>query len=57
MEQSAFPKRPIVAFMTDFGLGDGDVGVLKGVVLGIVPDAHTIDITHDVAPQHIASGA
>jgi S-adenosyl-L-methionine hydrolase (adenosine-forming) len=57
MEQSASPKRPIVAFMTDFGLGDGDVGVLKGVVLGIVPDAHTIDITHDVAPQHIASGA
>src|SRR5438876_5165036 len=57
MEQSASPKRPIIAFMTDFGLGDGDVGVLKGVVLGIVPDAHTIDITHDVAPQHIASGA
>src|SRR5438552_4024282 len=57
MEQSASPKRPIIAFMTDFGLGDGDVGVLKGVVLGIVPDAHTIDITHDVAPQHVASGA
>ena len=57
MEQSASPKHPIIAFMTDFGLGDGDVGVLKGVVLGIVPDAHAIDITHDVAPQHVASGA
>jgi S-adenosylmethionine hydrolase len=57
MEQSTSPKRPIIAFMTDFGLGDGDVGVLKGVVLGIVPDAHTLDITHDVAPQHVASGA
>lgn len=57
MKQSASLKHPIIAFMTDFGLGDGNVGVLKGVVLGIVPDAHTIDITHDVAPQHVASGA
>lgn len=57
MRQSTSPKRPIIAFMTDFGLGDGDVGVLKGVVLGIVPDAHPIDITHDVAPQRVASGA
>lgn len=57
MNQSASPKRPIIAFMTDFGLGDGDVGVLKGVALGIVPDAQIIDITHDVAPQHVASGA
>ena len=49
--------RPVVAFMTDFGLDDGDVGVLKGVALGIVPDAQLIDITHTVAPQNIASGA
>ncbi|QBD79092.1 hypothetical protein EPA93_25150 [Ktedonosporobacter rubrisoli] len=48
---------PVVAFITDFGLGDGDVGVMKGVVLGIVPDAHVIDITHEVAPQNVASGA
>jgi S-adenosyl-L-methionine hydrolase (adenosine-forming) len=57
MEQSASPTRPIIALMTDFGLGDGDVGVLKGVVLGIVSDAQIIDITHDVAPQQVASGA
>ncbi len=57
MEQSASPRRPIIAVMTDFGLGDGDVGVLKAVVLGIVSDAQIIDITHDVAPQHVASGA
>lgn len=49
--------RPVIAFMTDFGQGDGDVGVLKGVVLNIAPDAHTVDITHEVAPQNIASGA
>jgi S-adenosylmethionine hydrolase len=57
MGQSSSLRRPVVAFLTDFGVGDGDVGVLKGVVLGIAPDAHTIDITHAVAPQHIASAA
>ena len=49
--------RPVVAFMTDFGLDDGDVGVLKGVALGIAPDAQLLDITHTVAPQNVASGA
>src|SRR5437773_6327300 len=49
--------RPVVALMTDFGLGDGDVGVMKGVIADIVPNVHIIDITHDVAPQNITSGA
>ncbi len=49
--------RPVITFMTDFGAGDGDVGVLKGVALGIVPDAQLVDITHTVAPQNVESGA
>jgi len=49
--------RPVLAFMTDFGLDDGDVGVLKGVALGIAPEAQLIDITHTVAPQNVGSGA
>jgi S-adenosylmethionine hydrolase len=49
--------RPVVAFMTDFGQRDGYVGVMKGVVLRIAPDAQLVDITHDIAPQNIASGA
>src|SRR5260221_1746706 len=48
---------PVIALMTDFGQGDGDVGVMKGVIAGIAPDAHIIDITHHVAPQNVASGA
>lgn len=48
---------PVVALMTDFGTGDGDVGVMKGVIAGITPNAHIIDITHDIAPQRVASGA
>lgn len=48
---------PVVALLTDFGTGDGDVGVMKGVIAGITPNAHIIDITHDIAPQRVASGA
>ena len=54
---STASTRPVIAFMTDFGLDDGDVGVLKGVALGIVGDAQLIDVTHTVAPQNVASGA
>jgi S-adenosylmethionine hydrolase len=43
--------------MTDFGLGDGNVGIMKGVIASIASDAHIIDITHDVAPQNVPSGA
>lgn len=50
-------SRPVIALLTDFGSGDGDVGIMKGVIAGITPDAHIIDITHDVTPQNIASGA
>src|SRR5258708_255922 len=49
--------RAVIALLTDFGTGDSDVGVMKGVIAGITPDAHIIDITHDVAPQNVASGA
>jgi len=49
--------RPIIALLTDFGGSDGDVGVMKGVIAGIAPDALIIDITHDVAPQNVDSAA
>lgn len=48
---------PVVALLTDFGAGDGDVGVMKGVIAGITPEAHIIDITHDISPQRVASSA
>ncbi len=50
-------SRPVIALMTDFGIGDGDVGVMKGVIAGIAPAAHMIDITHEIAPQQVLSGA
>lgn len=48
---------PMIVFMSDFGLGDGDVAVMKGVAAGIAPDAQLLDFTHDVAPQNVSSGA
>ncbi len=57
MQQISSRLCPLVAFLTDFGLRDGYVGVLKGVVLNILPQAQLIDITHDIPPQDIAAGA
>ena len=58
MSQQASPhSRPVIALLTDFGLADGDVGVMKGVIAGITPEINIIDITHDVDPQNISSGA
>lgn len=48
--------RPLIALLTDFGLQDHYVGVMKGVMLGICPDAQLVDITHDIAPQSIVGG-
>lgn len=49
--------RPIIALLTDFGTRDQYVGVLKGVIAGICPDALTIDLTHHIPPQDVRSAA
>jgi S-adenosylmethionine hydrolase len=49
--------RPIVALLTDFGTKDHYAGTMKGVVLGICPEAACVDITHDIPPHDILAGA
>lgn len=49
--------RPVIALLTDFGLENHYVGVMKGVIAGLCPDALTIDVTHDVPPQDIRAAA
>jgi S-adenosylmethionine hydrolase len=44
---------PLITLTTDFGLSDTYVGVMKGVILSIAPQARLIDLTHDVAPQNL----
>ena len=48
---------PIITLTTDYGTDDHLVGVLKGVILKINPDAQIVDITHGVAPFDLLDGA
>jgi S-adenosylmethionine hydrolase len=47
----------IITLTTDFGLRDGFVGTMKGVIYSIAPEAKIVDISHSVAPQNIQEGA
>ena len=47
----------ILTLTTDFGLSDHYVGTMKGVILGICPEAQLVDISHQVPPFAIAEGA
>jgi S-adenosylmethionine hydrolase len=47
----------IITLLTDFGLDDEYVGVMKGVILSINPAAVIVDITHRVEPQGILQAA
>jgi S-adenosyl-L-methionine hydrolase (adenosine-forming) len=49
--------RPVIALLSDFGTRDHYVGTMKGVVLGICPDANLVDITHDIPPHDVVDGA
>lgn len=50
-------KIPIVTLITDFGLGDEYVGVVKGVILTFAPNARIVDISHLIPPQSIQTAA
>ncbi len=48
---------PIVTLLTDFGLEDEYVGVMKGVILSIAPQVRLVDLTHSVPPQDVRRAA
>jgi S-adenosylmethionine hydrolase len=47
----------IISLLTDFGLRDGYVGIMKGVIWQIVPEIQIADISHNISPQNILEGA
>lgn len=47
--------RPILTLLTDFGLQDAYVGVMKGVIAAINSDLNVVDLTHQIPPQDIAA--
>jgi len=57
------PKQPtttnrsgIITLLTDFGLADNFVGVMKGVIASIAPSAGVIDVTHGIGPREVKQG-
>lgn len=47
----------IITLLTDFGSRDVYVGVMKGVIAAIAPQATVIDLTHEIPPQDLVSGS
>ncbi len=56
-ETAAANSHPPIVFMTDFGTANDAVAICKAVMLGILPDARILDITHQVTPFSIEDGA
>jgi S-adenosylmethionine hydrolase len=48
---------PVISLMTDFGIKDGNVGVMKGVIWGICPSAQIADLSHMIAAQNVREAA
>ncbi|MEA5535537.1 SAM-dependent chlorinase/fluorinase [Crocosphaera sp. XPORK-15E] len=49
-------KTRVIALLSDFGLKDGYVGIMKGVIASINPQITIIDLTHEIPPQQISAG-
>ncbi len=47
----------LITLTTDFGVRDWFVGVMKGVILGIQPQATLVDLTHEIPQGDIRGGA
>jgi S-adenosylmethionine hydrolase len=47
----------IITLTTDFGISDVYVGVMKGVILNINPNAQVVDLTHAIPPQDVYEAA
>jgi hypothetical protein len=48
---------PIITLTTDYGTSDHLVGVMKGVILTVNPEARIVDINHNVMPFDILDAA
>lgn len=46
-----------ISFLSDYGLRDEFVGIVKCVIAEIAPHARVIDLTHDIAPFDVRAGS
>jgi S-adenosyl-L-methionine hydrolase (adenosine-forming) len=51
------PSIPLIAVLTDFGDDDPFVGIMKGVIANITPQAKVVDITQHIPPGDVRRGA
>lgn len=47
----------VLSITTDFGITNGFVGVMKGVIYGIAPEVKIVDISHLISAQNVLEGA
>ncbi len=47
-------RAPLITLLTDFGLDDIYVGVMKGVIASRAPRVPVIDLSHGIRPQDVA---
>jgi len=57
LKNSNLEPNGTLTILTDFGIQDHFIGVMKGVISDIAPQLKIIDITHQVRPQNIHHGA
>ncbi len=50
-------RRPVITFLSDYGLEDAFVGICHGVFATICPEAQVIDITHGIPRHDVRAGA
>lgn len=48
--------RPLIVLLTDFGLKDGSVSAMKGVIRTICPEADIMDMSHDIPAFDVIVG-
>jgi len=46
-----------LSLLTDYGLGDEFVGVIKAVIAELAPAVRVVDLTHDIAPFDVRAGS
>ena len=49
-------RAPLITLTSDFGPGVF-AGLMKGVILGICPEARLVDLSHHVPPQDVFAGS
>lgn len=50
-------KYDTISFLSDYGLRDEFVGIVKGVIADLAPHAKVIDLTHEIPPFDVRAGS